>query len=369
MGLIVSILFAQNAGNPDTSQIQGGNAPAGFPGAHVTVTPGPQGLSSVNSYFSPWPLGTALQDSFPQGFPGLEGVPGFPAENPAQTTAQTRQTSSSRSGGPASSSQNSTPVTGDSPVYYDRAGRRVVDSDQQETVSRTLEAKKEAAETAQETPAVQEIPVVQEAPAAESAGRNDGPETPDTRTIRETVFVVPGPAVWRIRGTFTAAKGMLTLEDDDGVLWYLPGLDRYIGFIDGLDFGQKAALEGYAPPRGSSQERFFQPIKLFIDEMEYDLAVPPEGVYLGGQTSRAAAANQDTGDQTNRNNQKKQAGDDTVRRQNPPAPQPWQHNHKSPWAPPASVFDFQMDYDSFWQAQDDPAKQERREQDSREIWY
>jgi hypothetical protein len=54
---------------------------------------------------------------------------------------------------------------------------------------------------------------------------------------------------------------------------------------------------------------------------------------------------------------------------NPPAPQPpaWQHNHKSPWSPPASVFEFEMDYESFWQ--DDPAKRERREQDSREIWY
>jgi hypothetical protein len=29
--------------------------------------------------------------------------------------------------------------------------------------------------------------------------------------------------------------------------------------------------------------------------------------------------------------------------------------------------DFEMDYDSFWQ--DDPAKRERRERDSREIWY
>jgi hypothetical protein len=245
--------------------------------------------------------------------------------------------------------------------------------------------------------------IIQETPAAASnpSNQGSGPEVQDVRPVRETVFVVPGPAIWRIRGTLTVAKGMLALEDDDSVLWYLPGLDRYIGFIDGLDAGQRAALEGYAPPRGSSQERYFQPIKLFIDEMEYDLAIPPEGMYLGGQTTiireierpaavgnpplaavtdPAVATNRDTGSQTGGNEADPKDRDRTDRRsrdradtgrrdrRDSPVSQPvWEHRHTSPWAPPTSVLDFKMDYDSFWQ--DDPARQERRERDSRGIWY
>jgi hypothetical protein len=230
--------------------------------------------------------------------------------------------------------------------------------------------------------------------------------------VRETVIVVPGPTVWRIRGILTVAKGMLALEDDDGVLWYLPGLDRYIGFIDGLIAGEEAALEGYAPPRGSSQERYFQPIRFFVDEMVYDLSTPPYGIaaepYLtnpGGQTtvireierpavnmgatgkrgeSRSRGGRYDDAwddpddwdnpdDWDDRDDDPAAWGRDEDRRETPrdrPASgaQPaWQHSHKSPWAPPASVLDFEMDYDSFWQR--DRAKERRRERDSREIWY
>jgi hypothetical protein len=233
-----------------------------------------------------------------------------------------------------------------------------------------IEADREAQRAAQGTTAQG---AAQGAEVPESAG--SGPEAQDGQIVRETVFVVPGPAIWRIRGTLTVAKGMIALEDDDGVLWYLPGLDRYIGFIDGLDAGEQAALEGYAPPRGSSQERYFQPIRLFIDEMEYDLAVPPEGVYLGGQTTiireieRPAAPSVPPAPPPAAENQ--EAGD----RRSPAGTDPWwdspasvwQHNHTSPWAPPASILDFTMDYDSFWR--EDPAKQERRDRDSREIWY
>jgi hypothetical protein len=266
---------------------------------------------------------------------------------------------------------------------------------------RMIQAEKQAA-----SPAPREAGAEQNGQTAE---RNRTPgAAPDEPPVRETVIVVPGPAIWRIRGTLTAARGMLALEDKEGVLWYLPGLDRYIGFIDGLNAGEEAAMEGYAPPQGSSQERYFQPVRLFIDEMAYDLTIPPYGIAVpgigipapGGQTTviretERRGGNQNPAERRVRGGERggtapesRRGGDynedgwylddwddppsrnrnKRERSRREPAARPvWEHNHKSPWAPPPSVLEFEMDYDSFWR--DDPAKQKRRERDSREIWY
>jgi hypothetical protein len=189
---------------------------------------------------------------------------------------------------------------------------------------------------------------------------------------------------------------MLALSDDAGVLWYLPGLDRYIGFIESLDVGEEAVLEGYAPPRGSSQERYFQATRLILDEMDYDLTIPPEGLYLGGQTTiireidrrrgapepsrerkRVLPGNRDRRDSWDEDDPYQEDWYDDerdtrpspvwARRPTTPPRPAWEHNHKSPWAPPPSVMEFKMDYDSFWK--EDEAKREQKERDSRELWY
>jgi hypothetical protein len=253
---------------------------------------------------------------------------------------------------------------------------------------RIIQAEREAQEAAKERSGAGSEPPPPEEKAAAA----------DQEKVRETIILVPGPVMRRIRGSLTVAKGMLALEDAEGVLWYLPGLDRYIGYIEGLDAGEEAAVEGYAPPRGSSQERYFQPVKLFIDEMEYDLAVPPEGVYLGGgQTTVIREIERRNGGDSaverfpsgDRKGGVRPLGRDSRedgwygdeeedsavqdrrrpgKRSAPPPAQPvWEHPHRSPWSPPASVLDFKVDSDSFWQ--DDPVKREQRERDSREIWY
>jgi hypothetical protein len=154
---------------------------------------------------------------------------------------------------------------------------------------------------------------------------------------------------------------MLALEDADGVIWYLPGLDRYIGFIDGLDPGEAVDLEGYASSRGSSQERYFQPTRLILDGMDYDLAVPPYGAVPGQQTTIIREIERPAPEPKE---EPKPAAP-----VEPPAPAGpvWEHNHKSAWAPTNGPWDFQMDYSSIWQ--EDQAKRVQRERDSREIWY
>jgi hypothetical protein len=237
------------------------------------------------------------------------------------------------------------------------------------------------------SPALEQSPAAGPGGAGQAGEGNGNQGARDDPAVRETVIVVPGPAIWRIRGTLTAARGMLALEDNEGILWYLPGLDRYIGFIDGLEAGGEAALEGYAPPRGSSQERYFQPIRLFIDETVYDLTISPYETAIparrsGGQTTiireierrdsdrnpgRGARGNQDAPGGGDDPAPRSRGRRERSRQGSLPAPPAWEHHHSSPWAPPPSVLEFEMDYDSIWR--EDEAKRRQRERDSREIWY
>jgi hypothetical protein len=94
---------------------------------------------------------------------------------------------------------------------------------------------------------------------------------------RDTVYIIPGAPKRVINGVLGVNRGMITLTDYKGVSWYVMGLDRYIGFIEGLDLGKEVELEGYAPAApGSSQERLFQATKVIVGDMDYDLAPIPE---------------------------------------------------------------------------------------------
>ncbi|MDR3249221.1 MAG: hypothetical protein LBT39_10605 [Treponema sp.] len=306
---------------------------------------------------------------------------GPPAEAPAQdqglrqqstTTTTTTRTSAPpvsqaaprQSGGaraPAEPRQQAAPqknvVVVPSPVHYDRAGRRVIDPGWQDELARIV--RQERADNAAGQAGEQAVETEEQAP----------------EPIRETVIVVPGPALRYIRGTLTAAKGMIALEDEDGVLWYLPGMDRYIGFIDGLDAGEKVAVEGYAPPKGSSQERYFQATKLFLDEMDYDLTIPPYGLGIvpTGQTTviREVQSGSNEREEIERLatevKELREAQEAAAAAAATPAKPVWEHSHKNAWMPPSSVLDFQMDYSSIWH--EDQAKRAQRERDSREIWY
>jgi hypothetical protein len=233
-----------------------------------------------------------------------------------------------------------------SPVHYDRGGRRVIDPGWQDELARIVQQEKQAA-----------------------------PEP-----VRETVILVPGPALRHIRGILTAAKGMIALEDDDKVLWYLPGIDRYIGFIDDLDLGEEVTVEGYASPNGSSRERYFQATKLFLDGMDYDLTLPPYSLGMAPTGQTTVIREIDTSAQKQaeierlaaevkelREAQREAAAAAAAAREAAAAKPVWEHNHKNAWMPPTSVLDFEMDYSSIWH--EDQAKRAQRERDSREIWY
>jgi hypothetical protein len=69
---------------------------------------------------------------------------------------------------------------------------------------------------------------------------------------------------------------MISLESD-GSLYYVTGLDRFFGFIDGLKEGAAVSLTGYAfdSPRRSGT-KVFRVTQLDLNGKSYDLALPAE---------------------------------------------------------------------------------------------
>jgi hypothetical protein len=101
------------------------------------------------------------------------------------------------------------------------------------------------------------------------SGNRPGPDA-------EKGFTPPEPET--ISGNLGISRGMLSLESG-GSRYYVMGLNRFIGFIDGLKEGAAVSLTGYAfeSPRLSGS-KVFRVTELRLNGKSYDLA-PPEGFH------------------------------------------------------------------------------------------
>jgi hypothetical protein len=75
-----------------------------------------------------------------------------------------------------------------------------------------------------------------------------------------------------VSGNFTIAQGMIAVTSND-ITYLVRGLNRYIGFIDGLKEGAAVTLEGYALPYPQdSKVKFLLAQKMTLNGKEYELA-------------------------------------------------------------------------------------------------
>ncbi|MDR0556322.1 MAG: hypothetical protein LBG43_00400 [Treponema sp.] len=83
------------------------------------------------------------------------------------------------------------------------------------------------------------------------------------------------PATQAVSGRLAFVKGRIALQNS-GATYYIRGIDRIIGFVDGLTEGAEATLEGYAfaipqGNQGAAVEYMFHAVKLTFNGKEYDL--------------------------------------------------------------------------------------------------
>jgi len=75
-----------------------------------------------------------------------------------------------------------------------------------------------------------------------------------------------------IKGTLGLSNGMISVVSGN-ITYYVRGLARFIGFIDGLKEGAQVSLEGYAAaPRTEGQKNsLFHPITLTLNGKNYEV--------------------------------------------------------------------------------------------------
>jgi hypothetical protein len=78
----------------------------------------------------------------------------------------------------------------------------------------------------------------------------------------------------KVSGNLAIQRGMIAVESD-GITYLTGGLNRFVGFIDGLKEGARVTLEGWALPVPQDEKtKFVRVQKLTLDGKEYDLGMP-----------------------------------------------------------------------------------------------
>jgi hypothetical protein len=87
----------------------------------------------------------------------------------------------------------------------------------------------------------------------------------------------PSPENVTVSGNLTIAQGMIAVVSGD-TTWFVRGLNRYVGFIDGLKEGAQVTLEGYAMPAGPRDKNIksLQVQKMTLNGKDYELARPQQ---------------------------------------------------------------------------------------------
>ena len=93
-----------------------------------------------------------------------------------------------------------------------------------------------------------------------------------TALVCGLAFAQTAPETTTVTGVLGLSGGRIVLKSGD-TSYYIRGLERFIGFIDGLKEGAEAAIEGYASPPSleGPAERLLFPVKLTLDGKGYEV--------------------------------------------------------------------------------------------------
>jgi hypothetical protein len=102
---------------------------------------------------------------------------------------------------------------------------------------------------------------------AQTSGDRDNNRT---ERRRQELREVKAPEKTTVSGTLSIRQGRIALQSGDAS-WYVAGIDRLIGFVDGLKEGASVSLEGYVFQLPGNRDQVIRVSTLTISGRNYEL--------------------------------------------------------------------------------------------------
>jgi hypothetical protein len=107
--------------------------------------------------------------------------------------------------------------------------------------------------------------------------KTEGALDPQPQQEAEQAEHLTGFETLTVTGTLTIIQGWIAVQEN-GVTYYVPGLERYSRFIDDLKYGAEVTLEGFGFPYPPDKTiKVLRAAKLTLNGKEYDLTPPTRG--------------------------------------------------------------------------------------------
>jgi len=108
-----------------------------------------------------------------------------------------------------------------------------------------------------------------------------------TAVICGSIFAQSTTPTTNIRGTLGLSAGRISVVSGN-VTYYVRGIERFVGFIDGLKEGSQVSLDGYvsAPKVEGQKDRLFYPVTLTFNGKNYEVGSPNAGNMKAGRNDR-----------------------------------------------------------------------------------
>jgi len=105
-----------------------------------------------------------------------------------------------------------------------------------------------------------------------------------TAVICGSVFAQTNTPTTNIKGALGLSNGRISVVSGN-ITYYVRGLERFVGFIDGLKEGAQVSLDGYAtaPAMEGQTYRSFYPVKLTLNGKVYEVGSPDAGRMMNGR--------------------------------------------------------------------------------------
>jgi len=108
-----------------------------------------------------------------------------------------------------------------------------------------------------------------------------------TAIIGGSIFAQSNTPTTTIRGALGLTNGKVSVVSGN-ITYYVRGLERFVGFIDGLKEGAQVSLDGFAaaPTIEGQTDRLFRAVKLTLNGKSYEVGSPDARNIKTGRNER-----------------------------------------------------------------------------------